>query len=66
MDRNRLEGRWKRMKGRAQPRWAKLTDDDLERTDGKRDELVGRVQQLYGRGRDEVEREGNDWCRELN
>jgi uncharacterized protein YjbJ (UPF0337 family) len=54
---DQIEGNWKQLKGRAKQQWGKLTDDDLDRLAGKRDELIGRIQARYGFERDEAERE---------
>jgi uncharacterized protein YjbJ (UPF0337 family) len=61
-----VEGQWKQLKGKAQQKWAKLTDDDWDLVEGKREELIGRIQERYGRNRDEAEREVDDWSRQLN
>ena len=37
--------------------WGKLTDDDLDRIAGKRDQLVGKIQEQYGITRDEAEKQ---------
>ena len=60
-----LKGKWNEYQGRAKQRWGKLTDDDLMRVEGKRDELVGAVQRTYGHTREQVERELDEWEREL-
>lgn len=43
-----VEGNWKQFKGRVRVRWGKLTDDHLEAISGKRVELLGKLQELYG------------------
>ena len=43
--------------GEARQKWGKLTDDDLDVVAGKRDELVGRVQERYGIAKAEAERQ---------
>jgi uncharacterized protein YjbJ (UPF0337 family) len=58
-----MKGKWNEFKGKAKERWGELTDDDLDRVEGKRDQLVGLVQQKYGRSREEAERELNEWER---
>ena len=63
MNWNRIEGRWRQLKGEALQRWAKLTDDDWDRIAGKREELVGAVQELYGTQWDQAEREVDEWTR---
>lgn len=56
-----LEGKWNQVKGKVRQKWGELTDDDLTRIAGKRDELVGLVQERYGRSRAEAEREVNEF-----
>jgi len=57
MNWDRIEGSWKQLKGKAKVKWGKITDDQLEVIAGKRDQLVGRVQEHYGMAKDEAERQ---------
>lgn len=66
MNKDRMEGNWKQLKGKAKEKWGELTDDELDRIDGKTDQLVGAVQKHYGRSRDEAEKEVNAWQRDVN
>lgn len=50
------EGKWKQLKGKFQQKWGKLTDDELDRINGKREEFVGVIQEKYGKGREEAEK----------
>lgn len=52
-----VEGNWKQFKGTIKARWGKLTDDQLDVIAGRRDELVGRIQESYGLNKDEAERQ---------
>jgi uncharacterized protein YjbJ (UPF0337 family) len=61
MNWDRIEGNWKQFKGNALQQWGKLTDDQLDVIAGKRDLLLGRIQELYGISRDEGERQLADW-----
>lgn len=61
MNRDRIEGNWKQLKGKVREQWGKLTDDQLDQIAGKRDQLVGRIQETYGIERDEAERQVTDW-----
>lgn len=61
MDRNRLKGNWKQLRGAAQEKWGELTDDDLDVVEGKWDQLVGKIQERYGMARDKAERQVRDW-----
>lgn len=57
MNRDWLEGNWKQARGKVRERWGKLTDDELDVIAGRRDQLIGRIQELYGNTRDEVARD---------
>jgi uncharacterized protein YjbJ (UPF0337 family) len=56
-------GNWKSFKGKIKEKWGKLTDDDLTRIEGRREQLLGIVQQRYGVAKDEAERQIRDWER---
>ena len=51
------------MKGQARQKWGKLTDSDWEQVAGRKDELVGRIQERYGISKDEAQREADEWAR---
>ncbi len=57
-----LAGKWKQVRGKAKERWGKLTDDDLDRAAGHRDQLVGMIQEKYGKKRKEAEEEADRFC----
>ena len=52
-----VKGEWKQFRGRVKEQWGKLTDDDLDQIEGKRDQLLGSLQKSYGIARDEAERQ---------
>ena len=56
-----LKGQWHQLKGEVKSRWGKLTDDDLDRTSGDAEKLIGRLQERYGYARDEAKREVDDF-----
>ena len=66
MNWDRVEGNWKEFKGKAQQKWGKLTNDDLDVIEGKRTELSGRLQPRYGVARDEAERQIDTWLKSVN
>lgn len=57
MDWNIAESNWKQFKGTVRARWGKLTDEDLELIAGKREQLLGKIQEMYGINRAEAQRE---------
>jgi uncharacterized protein YjbJ (UPF0337 family) len=65
MNWDRISGNWKRLEGKVKEKWGKLTDDDLTFAGGKRDQLLGRIQERYGLARDEAERQLKDWEKSL-
>ena len=65
MNWEQIEGKWKELKGKARSKWGKLTDDDLENVAGKKDMLLGRLQQRYGYKRDQAEKEVDTWINGL-
>ena len=61
MNKDEIGGNWKQFKGKAKQKWGKLTDDDMTVIEGKRDQLVGRIQERYGYAKDQAEKEVTDW-----
>jgi len=56
-------GNWMQFKGKVKEQWGKLTDDDLDVVAGKRDQLLGRLQERYGYARERAEEELSDFER---
>jgi len=57
MNWEQIRGNWQQAKGELKVRWGKLTDDDLAIIEGERDKLVGKLQEAYGIGKEEAERQ---------
>jgi len=62
MNTDQFEGKWKQLKGAVKQRWGKLTDDDIALLSGKRDELVGKIQERYGITKEQAQREADEWA----
>jgi uncharacterized protein YjbJ (UPF0337 family) len=60
-----IKGQWKELSGKVKEKWGKLTDDDLTAIGGKKDQLVGRLQQRYGYGKEQAEKELDEFTRNL-
>lgn len=54
MDKLIVKGKWNLIKGKLKEKYGQLTDDDLEYAEGKEDQLLGRIQELTGKAREEL------------
>ncbi|HHA0037520.1 TPA: CsbD family protein [Yersinia enterocolitica] len=61
MNKDQADGNWKQFKGKVKEKWGKLTDDDLTVIEGKRDQLVGKIQEKYGYQKEQAEKEVKTW-----
>jgi uncharacterized protein YjbJ (UPF0337 family) len=66
MNWDQIQGKWKQVKGQAQQKWGDLTSDDLDVVDGKREELVGKVQERYGIAKAEAEKQVKEFETSFN
>lgn len=60
-----LEGQWKQLRGKIKETWGELTDDDLDRANGKYDQMVGVLQERYGYSKADAEREFSSFLNDL-
>jgi len=65
MNWDRVEGNWKQVMGQAREKWGELSNSDLERAAGRRDQLVGMVQETYGIAKDEAQKQADEWAKAL-
>jgi len=56
-----IQGNWNKYKGQVKEKWGKLTDDDLMRIGGNRDQLIGVLQQRYGMAKDKIEEQVDEF-----
>ncbi len=63
MNWDQIEGNWMQIKGRARAQWGELTDNDLDQIEGRREQLLGKIQERYGIERKEAERQIDEWLR---
>lgn len=57
MNWDQMEGKWTSFKGKVKEKWGKLTDDDLDVINGRREQLAGRLQQVYGFEKEKTEQQ---------
>lgn len=65
MNEDILKGQWKQVRGKIKEWWGVLTDDDLDRINGQRDQLIGMLQEKYGFTKDQATRELDDHLAQL-
>jgi uncharacterized protein YjbJ (UPF0337 family) len=61
MNWDQVEGKMKQWMGSAKQRWGKFTDDELQQLSGKRDEMIGKLQEKYGWSREQAEKDYDEW-----
>jgi len=57
----KVKGSWSQTKGAVKEQWGELTDDDLLAIEGRRDQLVGKIQTRYGISREAAEAQVGAW-----
>ncbi|WP_041355530.1 CsbD family protein [Nitrosococcus halophilus] len=65
MNWDQIKGNWKQFSGKIRQQWGQLTDDEIDEIAGNRDILVGKLQERYGIGREEAERQLEDFTNSL-
>ena len=64
MKQKAVEGNWNILKGKIKEKWGELTDDELTEIDGKKDQLIGKLQAKYGYAKEKAEEEYAKWEKE--
>ena len=54
MNTTEVKGNWNEQKGKLKQQFANLTDDDLMFAEGKKDEMLGKLQIKLGKTKDEL------------
>jgi uncharacterized protein YjbJ (UPF0337 family) len=60
MNKLEVKGDWNITKGKLKQKWGQLTDSDLQYTEGRQDELLGRIQKRTGETREAIEKALNE------
>jgi uncharacterized protein YjbJ (UPF0337 family) len=56
MNKTEVKGNWNEQKGRLKQKFAVLTDNDLMFAEGKKDEMLGRLQIKLGKSKEELQK----------
>jgi uncharacterized protein YjbJ (UPF0337 family) len=62
---DRIKADWKDIKGRARVQWGKLTDSELARIRGNREQLEAAVQKRYGVAKEKAQQQVDAWAKAL-
>jgi uncharacterized protein YjbJ (UPF0337 family) len=66
MEWNQIQGNWKQVKGKIKEKWGDLTDDDLTKIEGNREQFEGALQSRYGKSKEAVRKDIDDWLQTLH
>lgn len=66
MNQDTMQGGLTQLKGHMRVKWGKLTDDDLEQIAGKKDVLVGKLQERYGHAKDQADKDVAEFFRQFD
>ncbi len=61
-----IEHDWRVFSGHVRATWEKLTRDDLETIDGRRDHLAGKISERYGLSLEEADAQVEAWVTHLH
>jgi hypothetical protein len=54
------------MKGHVKEAWGNVTDDDLQKLDGKKDQISGLLQERYGWAKEDADNKLDEWAGKFN
>lgn len=66
MNRDVFQGKWKQIRGKVKEEWGHIADHDLDKIAGRREQLVGLVQEKYGSTKEKAEQDVDHFLKRLN
>lgn len=51
---DQVKGEWNQVKGKLKQQYAELTDDDMKKAEGTKDEFIGKIQEKTGKAKSEI------------
>lgn len=66
MEWNQIQGNWKQVTGKIKEKWGDLTDDELTKIQGNREQLEGALQARYGKSKETVRKDVDDWLKNMH
>lgn len=61
-----ISSRWTRFSRDAKKKWSELTDDEIMQVNGRRENLVGKIQERYGISEEEANKQIDAWVGKLH
>lgn len=65
MNQDIIKGKWSQLSGKLKEKWGKLTDDDVNRLEGHREYLIGKLQERYGIAKEKADVQVKEFERSL-
>lgn len=56
MNKDQAKGKWHQVKGKIKEEWNELTDDEIEAAEGRSEQLLGKIQERYGLGKEQAKK----------
>jgi uncharacterized protein YjbJ (UPF0337 family) len=66
MEWNQLQGNWKQVTGKIKEKWGDLTDDELTKIQGSREQFEGALQARYGKSKESVRKDVEEWLKTMH
>lgn len=66
MNWEQMKGKWSELSGKVKEEWGDLTDDDITEAAGQREQLAAKVQQRYGKTKEEAEKAVDEWVARID
>ncbi|MBY6205625.1 CsbD family protein [Halomonas denitrificans] len=60
MNNDQAEAKWDKFNAKVKQQWGELTDDEVKKAEGNKDELIARIQEKYGESREAIAKKLND------
>ena len=61
MNSEQLKGKWNQIKGNVKQKYGVEMDDDETVSEGKLDEVVGKIQEKTGKAKEDIKKEIDSW-----
>jgi uncharacterized protein YjbJ (UPF0337 family) len=65
MEHGEWAGKWHQIKGKVLQVWGELSGDEVDWINGRKEQLVGKLEEKYGYSREEAERQVEEFGRDL-